>query len=86
MGTLRKQYRDLEMRLYSELRDLISKSDYSSKYINEKAIQVFIDDYEELAIINDRLTFLANGGYHYACHINEHIEDLITILEPFNRV
>ena len=76
----KKQYRDLEMIVKRELRDKIEASDYISKHINEKAIKVNVFDYTELAIINDRLTFMDDKGYHYSIDADATLEDLIDIL------
>jgi len=66
MGNLKKQYRDLEIRVLAELRDKISNSKIESKHVQEKCIIVNVFDYTELAIINDQLTFLDDRGQHYS--------------------
>lgn len=81
MENLKKKYRDLETRVYNVLRNEIAKSDYMSKYVNEKAIKVngFGGDYEELTIVNDKLTLINMHGCHYSV-CSENLESLIDIL------
>jgi hypothetical protein len=76
----KKQYRDLEMRVFSTLRDKVEASTYKSKYVNEKAIKVNLYEYTELTIIDDSLTFLDSRGYHYSPFNQCSLEDLIDIL------
>lgn len=80
MENLKKVYRDLEMRVYSELRTLIENSDIICAEVNRKAIKVDDDtQYEYMTIIHDKLTFIV-GGLHY--HVVGHdLETLITIIE-----
>jgi hypothetical protein len=82
MGDFKKQYRDLEVRVLHELREKIKKSEHISEHVNERSIKVKIGFYyEELTIINDRLTFLDGNGYHYDIFTDVTLEDLIDILE-----
>ena len=81
MKTLKKQYRDLEMRVLSELRDKINNSDIYSDHVQEKCIKVNVFDYTELSIINDRLMFLDDKGSHYDIFNGDcDLEDFIDIL------
>lgn len=81
MKNLKKQYRDLQMRVFAELRDKINGSNVYSKHTNEKCIEVNVFDYTELSIINDRLMFLDDKGYHYEIFNGDcNLEDLIDIL------
>lgn len=80
MENLKKQYRDLETKVIRQLRDKIEASNYTSKHINEKAIEVDVFDYRELTVINDRLTFLDNDGLQYSLFADATLEDLIDIL------
>ena len=80
MENLKKQYRDLEMRVLANLRYKVSTSKEYSKHINEKCIKVNVFDYTELANINDRLTFLDNDGMQYSLFAEANLEDLIDIL------
>ena len=81
MSNHKKNYRDLEMSVFFDLRDRIENSPYTSKHIQGKAIEVDMFGYTELAIVNDRLTFLDNDGMHYAIFADASLEDLIDILE-----
>lgn len=75
---LKKEYRELEMRVHSELRTRIEQSKESSKFMDAKAIKVNnLEDYCELVIVNDRLTFLNQTGYHYDI-FSVSLEDLLT--------
>lgn len=85
MANLKKQYRDLETRVLSGLRDEINNSRVYSKHTNEKCIKVNVFDYTELAIIHDRLTFLDDKGYHYNIFNGDcNLEDLIDILNKID--
>lgn len=80
MKNYKKQYRDLEMQVLSELRNLVNNSTHVSKHVNEKAIKVNVFDYQELTIVNDNLTFLDSSGLHYSVFSETNLEDLINIL------
>lgn len=81
MANLKKEYRDLEMKVFNQLRDKINSSDKISKHTSNKYIEVNIFGYTELQIINDSLTFLDNNGYHYNIFNGDcDLEDLIDIL------
>ena len=80
MKNFKKQYRDLEMSILSELRDRINKSNYYSKHNNQKAIKVNVFDYVELVIVNDSLVFLDSKGYQCSLFVDVNLEDLIDLL------
>lgn len=85
MKNLKKQYRDLQMRVFAELRDKINGSNVYSEHTNEKCIKVNVFDYTELAIINDELTFLDDKGLYYSIWNGDcTLEDLIDILNSNN--
>ena len=82
MATLKKQYRDLEMKVLNQLRDKINSRKLISKHTSNKCIEVSIFGYTELQIINDDLTFLCKYGLHYNIWNGDcSLEDLIDILE-----
>ena len=76
----KKQYRDLEMRVYSSLRDAVNNSEYVSKLFGVKALKVNLFDYTELAIVDDHLTFVDSRGLLYSFFSEASLEDLIDIL------
>jgi len=80
MKNLKKDYRDLEIKVIASLRELVNNSNQTSKHINTKSIKVNVFDYTELVVINDRLTFLDNNGLHYSLFADCSLEDLIDIL------
>lgn len=80
MKNLKLEYRNLEMRVLSELRDKINKSRKESKHVQEKCIKVNVSDYTELVILHDELTFLDNNGQCYSIWSDCTLEDLIDIL------
>ena len=84
MKSLKHQYRDLEISVLRELRDLVENSKHISKHVNEKSIYVNVFDYTELTIINDRLVFLDEDGYHYSLLNECNLEDLIDIISKHN--
>lgn len=77
---LKKVYRDLETKVFATLRSIINNSNYTSKHINTKAIEVNLFDYTELCIVNDSLTFLDDNGQHYSIFCDCYLEDLIDLL------
>jgi hypothetical protein len=79
--TIKHEFRDLEMRVFCILREKITKSKHQSKFVNEKCLKVNVFDYVELTIINDRLTFIDSGGYHFSIYSDCSLEDLIDIIE-----
>lgn len=81
MGNLKLEYRNLETKVLWQLRLKIMKSPVQSKHIQGNAIPVNIYGYEELAIVNDRLTFLDNDGLQFSVFTDANLEDLIDILE-----
>lgn len=76
----KKAYRDLEMQVFSALREAINNSDVISTHMNQPVILVDVFDYTELAIIHDRLTFLDANGMQYSVWADCSLEDLIDIL------
>jgi hypothetical protein len=79
MEKFKKRYRDLETQVMSTIRFAIMRSEYISKHINDKAIKIDYDGFTEIALINDRLTLLDAGGYHYYIYAVG-LEELIDIL------
>ena len=85
MENFKKQYRDLETRVLSELRDKITSSSVYSKHTNEKCLKVNIFDYTELVIIGERLMFLHDNGYQYDIFNGDcTLEDFIDILSKID--
>lgn len=80
----KQQYKKLEQDVHQKLRELIEQSNYNSKFMsNHKAIRITgieinLSNIEELAIVNDQLTFLNDNGYHYSIY-NFSLEELIEI-------
>jgi len=81
MENLKLEYRNLETKVLWQLRLKIMESPTQSKHIQGNAIPVNIYGYEELAIVNDRLTFLDNDGLQFSVFTDANLEDLIDILE-----
>lgn len=80
MRNFKKEYRDLEMSVHAQLRNLIGESKYISKHTNQRAIQIhLLFNYTELTIVNDKLTFLDEQGYEYSIFSEATLEDLIEI-------
>lgn len=80
MSDLKKEYRDLEMKVLRQLREKIEQSTIKSKHVDSKVIKVNVFYYTELAIINDQLTFMDNNGLHYSVFNDLNLEELIDIL------
>lgn len=77
---MKKLYRDLETKVLHELTIKVNNSDYLSKFIKSNAIKVCFLDYVELVLINNKLTFLDDLGYHYSI-FTCNLDYLIDILE-----
>lgn len=80
MANYKKQYRDLEMSVHNALRDAVNASDYTSRYIECKAIKLTDCNYTELSVWNDKLILLDHDGYHYSAVFALDLEQLIDIL------
>jgi hypothetical protein len=81
MENFKKQYNDLEMRVFGELRDRIKNSPIKSKHIEGNAIKVNLFDYTELVIVDSTIVFLDSNGNHYSIYSDATLEDLIDILD-----
>jgi hypothetical protein len=77
---LSKLYDVLEQEVHEALRNEIENSTETSDHIDTKVLNVNIFDYEELAIINDHLTFIDSDGLYYNSYSDCNLEDLIDIL------
>lgn len=79
-SSMRKMYRDLEMKVLSELRNLIMDSPIVSDFNDSQVIKVNSPDYIEMAIVCDEHTLLDSNGYQYRALAVCSLEDLIDIL------
>jgi len=77
---LSKRYDDLEAEVLEALRQEIENSKEVSDHMDTKILNVNVFDYEELAIIHDRLTFMDSDGLQYGLYTECSLEDLIDIL------
>jgi len=77
---LKQRYESLEEEVVWSLQSEIENSDKESEHCNTKVIDTKIHDYPELAVINDRLTFIDRDGQHYGIYAVSTLEDLINIL------
>jgi hypothetical protein len=77
---LSKRYDDLEAEVHEALRQEIENSKEVSDHMNTPVLNVNVFDYEELAIIHDRLTFMDDDGLQYGLYTECSLEDLIDIL------
>lgn len=80
MENLKKEYRNLEMRVLANLRYKISISTQYSDHLEGKCIKVNIGRYTELANVNHTLIFMDKKGLHYSVFDQCTLEDLIDIL------
>jgi len=74
------RYNNLENDVILFLMNKIKNSKHTSKHMDEKVIKVNVFDYDELAIVNDKLTFLNRSGHHYNLYAECSLEDLINII------
>jgi hypothetical protein len=75
----KKQYRNLETSVLHELRCKVEKSETKSSFIADNVLSIDYDGFVELGIINDKLVFISDSGYHYDI-LTASLEDLIDIL------
>lgn len=87
MKTLKKEYRDLEMKVLLTLREIVENSKDESCHIVGNAVYLYdyrdqnIDfDYCELCYLDDRLVFVDITGYQYNA-IDTDLQTLIDIIE-----
>ena len=76
---LKSRYRNLELEVFRSLNEEVQNSSINSKFIQDKAIKIDYDDNVELVIVNDKLCFIDNNGYHKSIY-DYPLEDLINIL------
>lgn len=76
---LKSRYRNLELEVFRSLNEEVQNSSTNSKFIQDKAIKIDYDDNVELVIVNDKLCFIDNNGYHKSIY-DYPLEDLIDIL------
>ena len=81
MNTLKKQYRDLEMRVMNELRGIVSESEEESKTFQNKAIQLKtpVENYTEIILSGDQLRFVCKDFQVYSI-FTVPLETLIDII------
>lgn len=72
-------YRNLELEVYRSLNEEVRNSSINSKFTQSKAIKIDYEDKVELVVVNDRLCFIDNNGYHKSVY-DYPLEDLIEIL------
>ena len=77
---IKARFEKLESDVISFLTNKVENSKQTSKHMDTKIIKVNVFDYHELAIINDRLTFMNSNGYHYSLYAECSLEDLIDII------
>ena len=76
--SLKKEYRNLEMKVLSTVRDMIMKSHTDGPF---PYIDIEYNGYEQLAVVNDRVCII-HDGYQYSVPNNDcTLEDLIDIIE-----
>lgn len=81
LDMMRHTYRTLEVRIYNMLHHAINDSDYNSKFIEGKAIEVNLFDYVELTVVGNNPTFIDKHGYQHSLFADCDLEDLINILQ-----
>jgi len=77
---LKDRHDKLEEEVMMALLNEVLESDIESKHMNTNVVKVNVFDYQELAFINDRLTFMDSNGYQYDVYNECSLEDLIDIL------
>lgn len=80
---LKNKYEEVEQETLYLIVTEINKNGTESKHGNFKSIPVNVFDYNEIAVIDSRLTFLDHRGYQYSLWAECTIEDLFEIIENF---
>lgn len=81
MENLKLQYRNLEQKVFNNLRNKVNESKEYSKHLSIKCLKVNLPNYKELVYINDQLMFLDENGLQYSILISDcSLENLIDIL------
>lgn len=83
MSNFTKRYRDLETEVLSSLRFHIPVSELRSNHTGERCIPVNSSQFEEIVLVNDRLTLINHYGYHYDifCISLEHLVEIADSLK-----
>ena len=76
---LKSRYRNLELEVFRSLNEEVQNSSINSKFTQSKAIKIDYEDKGELVVVNDKLCFIDNSGYHKLIY-DYPLEDLIDIL------
>ena len=76
---LKSRYRNLELEVFRSLNEEVQNSSINSKFTQGKAIKIDYEDKGELVVVNDKLCFIDNSGYHKLIY-DYPLEDLIDIL------
>lgn len=71
---------DLQIEVEQALKKEIAKSKTLSNHISTPCLKVDVFGYTELVVVNNRLVFLDNYGYHYSLYADCELEDLLDIL------
>lgn len=81
MDDFKLQYRDLEMRVLRSLRELVETSTTESTQVAGNCLQINLNEYTEVALVHDKLTFIEPDGLEYSWS-NSYcsLEDLIDII------
>lgn len=79
-STIKNLFNAIEKDTQTALKKEILKNKTISKHCYAPCIKVNLFDYTELALIDDRLTFLDENGLHYYLYAECSLEDLIDIL------
>lgn len=62
---LKAKYKQLQAQVIQCLSEKIAASRYTSKYVNYNAIKISVDDFVELAFIDEKLVLIDSDGLHY---------------------
>lgn len=77
---LKQRHDELEQDIISALTKEVENSKTESVHMHTKAVKIDVLNYRELAVINDRLTFIDDEGYHHSIYSECSLDDLIDIL------
>lgn len=79
--SLKLEYRNLETKVYSILRNMVSESETVSTFCETPCLKVEIDNYIEICIIHDRLVFIDFNGNSANIEAYRDLEELIIFIE-----
>ena len=77
---IKRRYNKLEQDVHHRLIKEVKRSETYSDFMNVKALNVNLFDYNELVILHNTLTFIDKQGHQFRIYDECSLEDLIDIV------